>query len=36
MKKVRVEVPEESKRFSTYDVVKPKGWQAPTLKDLVQ
>ncbi len=35
MKKVRVEVKEDSKRGSTYDVVKPEGWTPPDLRDLV-
>lgn len=34
MKKVRVARPEDSKRGSGYDVVKPPGWQAPNLADL--
>lgn len=35
MKKVRAATAVDSKRGSTYDVVKPDGWQAPDLKDLV-
>lgn len=36
MKKVRVERIEDSKRTSKYDVVKPKGWKAADLSDLVK
>lgn len=36
MKKVRVERIEDSKRGSTFDVVKPPGWQPPSHYDLVQ
>lgn len=36
MKKVRVERPEDSKRGSTFDVVKPEGWEPPSLIDLVE
>lgn len=36
MSKVRTESAEGSKRFSKYDVVKPAGWKAPVLTDLVQ
>jgi predicted HAD superfamily Cof-like phosphohydrolase len=35
MKKVRATEAGQSKRNSTSDVVKPEGWQAPCLKDLV-
>ena len=35
MKKMRVEREEDSKRGSKYDVVKPPGWTAPDLTDLV-
>lgn len=34
MAKVRVARPEDSKRSSGYDVVKPPGWTAPNLTDL--
>lgn len=36
MKKVRVENVEDSKRKSKFDVVKPRGWKAPDLSDLVK
>lgn len=36
MAKVRAEDASDSKRGSHYDVVKPKGWQAPDHKDLVE
>lgn len=36
MAKVRVERASDSKRGSTYDVVKPAGWRAPDLSDLVR
>lgn len=36
MKKVRALRVIDSKRGSTYDVVKPEGWQAPDLSDLVR
>lgn len=36
MKKVRALSPADSKRGSTWDVVKPEGWQPPSLKDLVE
>lgn len=36
MLKIRAEKKEDSKRGSTYDVVKPEGWQAPDLSDLVE
>jgi predicted HAD superfamily Cof-like phosphohydrolase len=35
MQKVRARSNDMSKRGSSYDVVKPKGWVAPSLKDLV-
>lgn len=35
MKKVRALREDDSKRGSTYDVVKPSGWKAPDLSDLV-
>lgn len=35
MKKVRALREEDSVRGSTYDVVKPPGWRAPDLSDLV-
>jgi len=36
MKKVRAVDVKDSKRRSTYDVVKPEGWTAPDLSDLVK
>jgi predicted HAD superfamily Cof-like phosphohydrolase len=36
MKKVRVYIAEDSARGSTFDVVKPEGWVAPDLSDLVK
>ena len=36
MKKVNVRHAGESKRGSRFDVVKPKGWKPPVLKDLVE
>ena len=36
MKKVRVERKEDSKRGSTFDVVKPEGWEPPSHTDLVR
>jgi predicted HAD superfamily Cof-like phosphohydrolase len=36
MAKVRTERAEDSKRGSTFDVVKPEGWTAPTHKDLIE
>ena len=36
MKKVRTQRPEDSKRGSGFDVVKPKGWEPPDLSDLVE
>jgi predicted HAD superfamily Cof-like phosphohydrolase len=35
MKKVRADRADQSKRGSTFDVVKPPGWTAPDLRDLV-
>ena len=35
MQKVLVENIEDSKRKSKYDIVKPRGWKAPVLKDLL-
>ena len=35
MAKVRAEKPSDSKRGTTFDVVKPVGWTAPNLSDLV-
>lgn len=35
MRKQRVLNPADSKRGSTYDVIKPPGWQAPYMRDLV-
>lgn len=36
MKKIRVENVSDSKRGSTFDVVKPEGWVAPDLTDLIK
>lgn len=36
MKKVRAQSAEESKRGSTFDVVKPPGWTPPSHSDLVK
>lgn len=36
MAKVRAEKPSDSKRGTTFDVVKPPGWEAPSHKDLVE
>lgn len=36
MKKVRAITAEDSKRGSTYDIVKPAGWEAPVLDDLLR
>jgi hypothetical protein len=36
MKKVRALRPEDSKRGSIYDIVKPVGFVAPTLTDLIR
>jgi hypothetical protein len=35
MKKIRALRKEDSKRGSTFDIVKPKGWEPPTFKDLL-
>ena len=35
MSKVRAERPEDSKRGSGFDVVKPEGWEAPVFADLL-
>lgn len=35
MQKVRANRPEQSKRGTSLDVVKPHGWQPPNLEDLV-
>jgi predicted HAD superfamily Cof-like phosphohydrolase len=35
MSKKRAERADESKRGTTYDVVKPPGWQAPALEELL-
>jgi len=35
MKKIRATQADQSKRGSTIDVVKPEGWEAPDLRDLV-
>lgn len=35
MKKVRAERPSDSKRGTSFDVVKPEGWTPPDLSDLV-
>jgi len=35
MKKLRAERPEQSKHGSTYDIIKPEGWEPPSHKDLV-
>ena len=35
MKKVRVTTQKDSKRGSTYDVVKPSGWKKPNIKRLL-
>lgn len=35
MKKVRAQSADESKRGTSFDVVKPEGWTAPDLSDLV-
>ena len=35
MAKVRAERADQSKRGTAYDVIKPEGWQAPDLSDLV-
>jgi predicted HAD superfamily Cof-like phosphohydrolase len=36
MSKVRAASPEQSKRQSTWDVVKPPGWQPPDIEGLLQ
>lgn len=36
MKKVRAVTAQDSKRGSTYDIVKPTGWEAPVLDDLLR
>lgn len=36
MAKVRATKPSDSKRGTTFDVVKPPGWEAPNHKDLVE
>jgi len=36
MKKIRVDNGKQSKRGSTYDVIKPKDWEPPRLKELLQ
>jgi predicted HAD superfamily Cof-like phosphohydrolase len=36
MQKVRANRPEDSKRGSTFDIIKPEGWQAPKLDDLIR
>jgi predicted HAD superfamily Cof-like phosphohydrolase len=36
MAKVRCERPGDSKRGTTFDVIKPEGWTAPTHKDLIE
>lgn len=36
MRKIRVERASQSKRGSTFDVIKPEGWVAPDLSDLVE
>lgn len=35
MKKIRATRPEQSKRGSTFDVVKPEGWTAPDIEGLL-
>lgn len=35
MSKVRAETKEQSKRGSTYDIVKPKGWVPPAIEDII-
>jgi len=34
MRKVRAQTPEDSKRGSTLDIVKPDGWEPANLEDL--
>tara|TARA_R100001530_G_C4307043_1_gene151968 strand:+ start:139 stop:552 length:414 start_codon:yes stop_codon:yes gene_type:complete len=36
MKKVRVDSGKQSKRGSTYDVIKPRDWQPPRLEELLR
>ena len=36
MSKVRATSSQQSKRSTAYDVVKPEGWKAPDLRDLVE
>lgn len=36
MKKIRAKRAEDSKRGSTFDIIKPEGWQAPKLEDLIR
>ena len=36
MKKIRAMRAEDSKRGSTFDIIKPEGWQAPKLEDLIR
>ena len=36
MQKIRAQRPEDSKRGSTFDIIKPDGWQAPRLDDLIR
>jgi len=36
MKKVRAERPSDSKRGTGFDVIKPEGWTAPRLTDLIE
>lgn len=36
MQKIRAKRPEDSKRGSTFDIIKPAGWQAPKLDDLIR
>jgi predicted HAD superfamily Cof-like phosphohydrolase len=36
MRKIRVEMADDSKRFSLFDVVKPIGWEPANLDDLVE
>jgi len=35
MNKIRAQSPDESERGSTFDVVKPEGWEPPILSDLM-
>lgn len=34
MEKVRAEKPEQSKHNTAFDIIKPEGWTAPTLRDI--